>query len=661
MRDRLAELLQAVTDSSDNQYFPNIAELIYRICKGENYKFSGSELLRFVQQNHERCMPKQEAVTTEGFVDRRILDLSVKNFRGFSTVRNQVACGIRIHHNDKPMSLFMVGSNGSGKSSLFCALESLYSGHITTKQMMNISDEDNYEIHDFGKQQQIGRDAVEIMARYADGGFETMKIGQQRETMICPPAAFCSDYDIDQVSHHKQDLTPFILSQNGYGRIYDFHQQLLSDCIEDLDNMISSRQDELNRYKAVDFSKAELLIVYSTLTVLSQGIWRAISFTYYIEELDEILDVLNTTKEAVLAIDFGKQDEAMVESIRIVNQLIGNYRKIRERQTNVTAFFTFQNSWDTLMKKLQSEENRLRDDTIGIIGDLQKGNREIITDEPLRKQVVSLKKALSLSKEGYDRFKDDESQWPIVQKEILQQLAILQTYEDSDVKIDSYVTTIAELKESLTLFKDELKHQIARLIDSFISDQGESIDYALSWLAEENGNGEKFHIHKDPTSGYPVVIIRYKRGNDVIETYPSLYLNTFRFRIFVVILKIALAFSFMKTEKVLIPIAIDEVFNSSDFEKRLQLEEYVNIIYNLYNEMKISKSRLQLILFTHDEVVLRSFVRGAKLTKDFYATNVIPKDYIQGRLFNQKESEKLSALDERNGDMIYHNLYKAYL
>lgn len=655
MTDKLAQLLQTVISSSENPYFKEIGELIYRICRGETRVFSGEEMWRFVIQPHERHLQQQDLEKNIEFLDRRIIDLGVRNFRTFSQTADNKMCGVRLHKGGRPLSVFMVGSNGSGKSSLFSALETIYSGNITIKRLMNISDEDNYELHDFGKEGQVGKSEVEIAARFADNTIIKRNFSAERPIPICPPSAFCSDYDVEQVSRHKSDLTPFILSQNGYGAIYDFHSKILSEWINDLDELQISKQAEQQRIAEIGLSKDELVTVFSTLLLLMQDSNSNFDLGYYIDVCDDIIENINTSIEELLSIDKSDKNRALPEIMSSLNGLIKSLQKIRIGQQNKQAYPTISVQWRNLMKSLEKEEHRLTDDILSIANDILSDTRP---DFSIKSKALDLKKQLRLCSDDYKKIKADLSIWPQIQDEYIKNMALLQADEVAEISVENYLSQVTTLRNSVLLFKEKLGSEIDAIIEAFIKTQGNNIDKALTWFALK---GEKFHFHKDVATGHPVVTISYKSDNVEIDTYPSLYLNTFRFRIFAITLKIALAFSFMQQERILVPIVIDEVFNSSDFENRLRLEKYVQIVYSLYDNMKISSSRLQLILFTHDEVVLRSFVRGASMRHQYEFTKSFVKDYQQVRLFCQSDAEKVNKLLDKVGNFEYLNLHMSIL
>ena len=95
---------------------------------------------------------------------------------------------------------------------------------------------------------------------------------------------------------------------------------------------------------------------------------------------------------------------------------------------------------------------------------------------------------------------------------------------------------------------------------------------------------------------------------------PREYYNTFRFKLYVLGLKISLAIATQRIHRINFPIVIDDIFESADFRNRHQINKFVKcLIKNYYNLKHSEKYPLQIILFTHDEVIADGFYRGMLL------------------------------------------------
>lgn len=174
-------------------------------------------------------------------------------------------------------------------------------------------------------------------------------------------------------------------------------------------------------------------------------------------------------------------------------------------------------------------------------------------------------------------------------------------------KINNWDREIGQLKELISVLSTEFNNIITKwierilnplltkLLSEYLRDEGESIEL----------------IYDDNTQSIVVKLeLRTNDGNNG-ETNPRKYFNTFRFKIFVVSLKIALACCAKIIYKRNWPIVIDDVFNSSDFNNRTRMGEYISRICKEYrNIQELAEMKFQLIIFTQDDVIGEAVYRG---------------------------------------------------
>ncbi|MDE5758239.1 MAG: hypothetical protein K2H85_06460, partial [Allobaculum sp.] len=133
-----------------------------------------------------------------------------------------------------------------------------------------------------------------------------------------------------------------------------------------------------------------------------------------------------------------------------------------------------------------------------------------------------------------------------------------------------------------------------------------------------------------------------KRDNRILVA-PQLYLNTFRFKLFCVALKISLAFCCKSLYKINAPIVIDDVFDSSDFQNRERIRDFIQDLYSAHEDLFGKTSPLQLIFFTQDDVIGDSVFQGI---------------LNYGPLEGAKYSRIYSYLDvDQEIDMIHYHLH----
>lgn len=194
-------------------------------------------------------------------------------------------------------------------------------------------------------------------------------------------------------------------------------------------------------------------------------------------------------------------------------------------------------------------------------------------------------------------------------------------FSDAD-KLVLIEKNIGKLKECIDSLQ---RYYVACLTKSSVATKA----FCEMVLEHFNMNDERLDITVDDKSGK--LNIKYNINGCCID--PILYLNSFRFKLYTLCLKIGMAFSVMQLLKISFPIVLDDVFYSSDFSNRENVCFFVRETFELYNENIKPKTGLplQIIFFTHDEVVLEAAVNGME---------GLDESFKYGRVFNYQEMEE---------------------
>lgn len=86
---------------------------------------------------------------------------------------------------------------------------------------------------------------------------------------------------------------------------------------------------------------------------------------------------------------------------------------------------------------------------------------------------------------------------------------------------------------------------------------------------------------------------------------PDLYFNTFRYKLFTLMISLSLALATRKKYKINLPLVLDDLFAGSDFVSKNSFSEFLSKVVGLFYEYT-PQLPLQFILFTHDDVIFRS-------------------------------------------------------
>lgn len=122
-------------------------------------------------------------------------------------------------------------------------------------------------------------------------------------------------------------------------------------------------------------------------------------------------------------------------------------------------------------------------------------------------------------------------------------------------------------------------------------------------------------------------------GKDEAST-PERFYNSFRYKLYCISIKVVMAFMTMKMKGINAPLVFDDVFTASDFDNTVNISKFFEIVFRVFKEIEEKNmSELQIIMFTHDEVVLNSM---ADILDNLMADGMKepPVRYITGVLMN---------------------------
>ncbi len=116
-----------------------------------------------------------------------------------------------------------------------------------------------------------------------------------------------------------------------------------------------------------------------------------------------------------------------------------------------------------------------------------------------------------------------------------------------------------------------------------------------------------------------IITAQLRIKNQNIQLQPvGKYLNTFHFRLFSTMVGISIAIASRRNTQVNLPLVLDDVFYASDFENRTSVEMFLKQIFDAFKKYTPDLP-LQLILFTHDQLIFESAI---KVIKEIEGTDI---------------------------------------
>lgn len=564
-------------------------------------------------------------IGTSEYVDKRIRAIKFYNFRCFRTPDDAIPYGVDFCKDKEPCSAFFVGGNGTGKSSVYSALELHYTGFCSHAKEMGCDIKD-YLTYGFNRLVTIQNDDVSIGIIRQDEGEKEIKQTLNSFQPVCPSSAYCSDYDVEQIRQSGKALFVYLLRQLGYGQFEQILQRIsfLQETIGRIEKSMLQNPEELNSanfnivilnfFRSVSRSEEneKECIKECNLYIDPQAIknkidgWDSLPDSFFFKEQWEITRKSKIIPETSpnIGLVIKKREENVEEYDRQVGLLADLYSELLKILT--------------YKKKLQ-DDSKYSDQASSLLD--------------LAENMTKRKKELEDKDFQYiaDSREDFENK-----KNILEKIKSLITDNQHQIILQFYNTFQKELSDVMKDFSDDRE----------------------TYKMEMTSNSISLKIHvPTPEGGF--------------DAEPYEYFNSFRFKLFCITLKITLAYYWMQANKTIVPFVIDDVFNANDFKNGLNLEYFVCKIYKWYNTKlvieKECKIPFQLIMFTHDDMMQTAFKKGFLRSKMLVSGEVeeILKtlkillaeepefDMVCARLFPSKAIE-----EKRKGEQIeYKKLY----
>ncbi len=179
------------------------------------------------------------------------------------------------------------------------------------------------------------------------------------------------------------------------------------------------------------------------------------------------------------------------------------------------------------------------------------------------------------------------------------------------------VTLVRRIKLELEGFIPLFDSEVNKLINTAFEPIREIVETILKdYLKEENltlliAKKEKIVIIEDQEIINSIIVANLEYTDNetgkIKSVTPDIYFNTFRYKLFCLMVSLSLALATRKKHKVNLPLVIDDIFFASDFISKNSFAEFLQKVIQLFYK-QTPDMPLQLILFTHDDLIFRSAI-----------------------------------------------------
>lgn len=595
-------LYKVALSKPDNQF----AKAIYNRFKEAGNKVDSESLngLLNIPFDDKTVLAEGTPVTIERKKDYRFLWLFLKSFRKFPNLPENEYYGISFFHlegkNQIPESTLLQGSNGAGKSSVFGAMEYLFTGRISEAEKMKLKTKDELERYMCfagGKKEDID---IKVVTRPLVFKLNSKDSQQNDFCRLNLRPFFCSEYDVDLSIDKK--VNDFVYEQMCFTLIRDIIEKIGEDInsataqyesiekrSDNVEALIDVLDKEVLKYKDLRDTVTSLAVKMRNVSNPKNELesLRKIFAENYVLKTDEELsqgtrsftqENVEEEKEKIKKV-MGRK--AYFHSLnRLYSEVIDSFQAEQEQPNTLPLSST--NIQREKQIKLLENFNLTRSCIFQIVEDLLKLKPEQFSDT-------------ASWVEQYDAFLKDK-------EEKLQQAR-------EGVEAIYRVKRIDANKAIFVEFYDALKSEVYGTLNFLTIGTRDLVNKVMRLFLTK---GERMELKFDKNDGLFSMDISYQRddGRSVLFT-PEQYLNTFRYKLYCMTLKIAIAFAMKKFYQMNFPIVLDDIFYSSDFIHRSMVRDYFWHIFKIHKELfQEEYQNLQIIFFTHDDLLIEAAHRG---------------------------------------------------
>lgn len=504
---------------------------------------------------------------------------------------------------ERPQSVFVLGNNGLGKSSLFDAMEQVCTGKISEATYRGISDLNWY----VNRKQGVMPD-VKLYTFYNETALKNGATLPFNDMGIDAHSFFLSENSIYELSRFMQtdgntgdvDWVPCFCYALGLEDLLNFAKdstgycQALIDRIDEVVGMISldpqKQRDNLKRF------------IRDTSVELSDGDFK---------KLNEFWEILGDVKERISRDDIAVLLDVIKDKIPTGLSQLYSMNRFRERFNKIFADHEL----------LEKQESGVSKPMVG-----RKGVRtERLEADKIRFELTSIIDELYSSLETTKEL-ENTNDLPL-DKIIRETQSYLLTQKALDHAKEA--DFFRGLPGRLLEFQKNLKMNLEKQFRAFFDDAFQKV--IKNTFVPFMSKGEKLDFI--PVD-HGVVAENFGMKVTVNDIPVNKYFNTFRFRLFCLSLMTAFNLKMMKEMNFRFPFIFDDIFYANDYRNKHELFTFFQVLADNAGAILGNKDAVQVIFFTHDEQFVNTLLQK-KIPFSYYSVSrlmeqaCLPSPYVE--------------------------------
>ncbi|SHO74264.1 hypothetical protein SAMN05443547_2654 [Flavobacterium cucumis] len=183
------------------------------------------------------------------------------------------------------------------------------------------------------------------------------------------------------------------------------------------------------------------------------------------------------------------------------------------------------------------------------------------------------------------------------------------------ISANKKVGYLNQIKEEIGVFNSKFKLKVDELVNSVFEPIKNTVEEILNdyfqddpqYKLEINLKENKLIIEgEEYVTKYIVTEIIDKKTYEIVTT-PQIYFNTFRYKLFSLMIGLSIALASRKKYRINFPLVMDDLFFASDFPNKNSFAEFLIKIIKIFQK-HTPNLPLQFIIFTHDDMIFKSAI-----------------------------------------------------
>lgn len=636
---------KALGDS--NQFEQNLRGA-FELSLDSDDKAIAASVLKFFQGIELQPMPKPTGESR--FRNLIFQNLLIKNFRKYGETIDKQYFGLKfqdsnvrqdsnVEHAPQRSIYVLLGDNGSGKSSLFDAMEYLCTGQVSEAVYRKI-EKKKFVQHDSSAEMEIEISTLSQNLSLATNSSLLAEFDLRRfffsENSIMDSSNFKSlesvEDDISDIDDNWYNFFAYAI-----GLDTDFVDFIFDQKSDSLFERLCLFLERIKKMMTTDShgeaQSFEQLLIDKATFPSDEDKERLIEFR------DGLNDKLAELNQNSFDIDEIKYDIDVIESPVRTLIRIQKIQALRDFQRQLNDLFpnnrqsTKASSEPLSLSKKDMDKSSKRPDEHQVDAQVIKPKLISLLQETVNRLNIVIDSSVS----NFDLSSIIDIKHQIeARQHVREQLAF---YSLTPEAINDLLLKLHEFRDNA---KKEINQAISEIIDSEFKRSIEKMFHHIFLFAKETFLFDISHIADERIS---VTV----NGLSVHK-----YFNTFRYRLFYLTIQAAINLAKMKREQFSFPMVLDDIFYANDYKNKRQLFHFFNVLKDEAKRL-LPTLPFQLIFFTHDDQLFSTLHRNKEWSQDLNVNFSRLIDYDE---FRQIESQYVKVSETKTYFNLHISLYE---